>query len=825
MNTFVDVILPLPISTLFTYRLPDELIDTKVDIGWRVIVPFGQKKFYTGIVCHIYDTTLKDVSKIKEITAVLDKRPILYEKQLVFWEWLASYYLCTLGDIYKAALPSGLKIESKTLVSINPDYKQDNALTPKEERIWNSLSVNAQQTLSQIEKSTGEKNILFTIKSLIEKKTIIVHESLRQTYHPLRKAQIQLTKKYETAQAIHNLINELQHGRSSKRLSTLLRYLEIINYDETSPAITPVDKRTLLEEAHITNSILNELIRKQIFEVTYQEINRLQNSDQEEAMPNPLNEFQQEALQSIKNEFAHKKVCLLNGVTSSGKTEIYIHLISEAIRQGKQVLYLLPEIALTTQITERLKQIFGNKLGVYHSKFSDAERVEIWEKQLSSHPYSLILGVRSSVFLPFQKLGFIIVDEEHENTYKQFDPAPRYNARNCAIILGKMNNAYTLLGTATPSIESFYNAKQHKYGYVKLTKRYQEILLPKIIPVDMKELKHKKRNIGSFSPLLLEHISEALSQGKQIILFQNRRGYAPLIECKSCGWIPKCKNCDVSLTYHKSMNQLTCHYCGYVQPVPDICPECGSRDIAIRGFGTEKIEDEISTLFPEAKIARMDTDTTRSSRTAHEKIINSFQNKKTDIMIGTQMVSKGLDFDNVSVVGILDADSMLNFPDFRAHERAYQLMAQVAGRSGRKGKQGMVILQTRTPESRIIQQVINNDYLSMYEDQLTERQIFHYPPFYKIIYVYLKHHNTNLLDTASRLMGEILRQSFHKRVLGPDKPIVGRIQALFIKKIILKIEGDASLKQASEILVQAKMRVLTDKRFSAVQIYFDVDPM
>ena len=519
--------------------------------------------------------------------------------------------------------------------------------------------------------------------------------------------------------------------------------------------------------------------------------------------------------------FKEKNVCLLHGVTSSGKTEIYIHLIQQVLKAGKQVLYLLPEIALTTQITERLKRVFGNRLGIYHSKFPDAERVEIWQKQLKSEPYDIIVGVRSSIFLPFQNLGLVIVDEEHENTYKQQDPAPRYHARNAAIMLASLYKAKTLLGTATPSVESYYNALQGKYGLVELTERYKDIQLPEIQVVDIKELMRKKIMKTPFSPQLLDEMRKALEQKEQVILFQNRRGFAPMIECKTCGWVPKCKNCDVSLTYHKGLNQLTCHYCGATYPVPRSCPACGEVELKNRGF--EKIEDDIQLVFPEAKIARMDLDTTRT-RTAYERIISDFQEGKTDILIGTQMVSKGLDFDHVSVVGILDADTMLTFPDFRAHERAFQLMAQVAGRAGRKNKRGLVVLQTRSIDLPVIRQVVENDYRELYNEQLQDRQKYHYPPFHRLIYVYLKHRKEDILNSAAEIMASQLQTGLGERVLGPVKPPVGRIQMLFIKKIMIKVEQNASMNKVCEYLQAVQRSIIEDERFHSLLVYYDVDP-
>ena len=570
--------------------------------------------------------------------------------------------------------------------------------------------------------------------------------------------------------------------------------------------------------------MLNGLVEKKIFEVYPYEIGRLNVQVNDVVSLNPLNEHQQRAYDEITERFRDKNVCLLHGVTSSGKTEVYIHLINEMIRQGKQVLYLLPEIALTTQITERLKRVFGARLGIYHSKFPDAERVEIWQKQLGTEGYDIILGVRSSVFLPFRNLGLVIVDEEHENPYKQQDPAPRYHARNTAIVLSSLYGAKVLLGTATPSVETWYNATTGKYGLVELKERYKEIRLPEIIPVDIKELHRKKRMVGQFSPLLLQYIREALEQKEQVILFQNRRGFAPMIECRTCGWVPKCKNCDVSLTYHKGINQLTCHYCGYTYQLPRSCPACDGTELVNRGFGTEKIEDDIKIAFPQAAVARMDLDTTRT-RSAYEKIIADFEQGKTDILIGTQMVSKGLDFDHVSVVGILNADTMLNYPDFRSYERAFQLMAQVSGRAGRRNKQGRVVLQTKSIDHPIISQVMANDYEQMVDGQLAERQMFHYPPYYRLVYVYLKNRNEAMLEQTADVMAGKLRSVFGARVLGPDKPPVGRIQTFFIKKIVVKIEYNAPMSRARELLLQVQREMIEDERFKSLIVYYDVDPM
>lgn len=821
MKKFADVILPLPLHSCFTYSLPDEWAD-EVQTGCRVVVPFGRKKYYTAIVRNVHYCAPTGY-EVKEVSALLDACPILLPRQFKFWEWLSDYYLCTQGDVYKAALPSGLKLESETIVEYNPDFESDVCLPEKEQKILDMLSADPEQCVTKLEKETGIKNILSVIKSLLDKEAIFVKEELRRTYKPKTETRVRLTAAARNEHRLHIFFDELQR-RAPKQLDLLMKYLELSGY-LSGRDIKEVSKAELLQRTYATPAVFNGLVDRGVFEVYQQEIGRIDKALLKEVIPvNPLNEHQQRAYHSILENFQSKNVCLLHGVTASGKTEVYIHLIEETIRQGKQVLYLLPEIALTAQITERLQRVFGSRLGIYHSKFPDAERVEIWQKQLSEAGYDIILGVRSSVFLPFRNLGLVIVDEEHENTYKQQDPAPRYHARNAAIVLASMYGAKTLLGTATPSVETWHNATSGKYGLVELKERYKEIQLPEIIPVDIKELHRKKKMNGPFSPLLLQYIREALEQKEQVILFQNRRGFAPMIECNTCGWVPKCKNCDVSLTYHKGLNQLTCHYCGYTYQLPRICPACEGTDLRNRGFGTEKIEDDIKALFPDARVARMDLDTTRT-RTAYERIISDFQQGKTDILIGTQMVSKGLDFDHVSIVGILNADTMLNYPDFRAYERAFQLMAQVAGRAGRKNKRGRVVLQTKSIDHPIIPQVIANDYEAMVGEQLAERQMFHYPPYYRLVYVYLKNRNETLLDLMAQTMAAKLRTVFGNRVLGPDKPPVARVQTLFIRKIVLKIETNAPMARARELLVQVQKEMVAEDRFKSLIVYYDVDPM
>ena len=819
MKKYVDVIVPLPIASQYTYSLPPEL-EESVQEGCRVVVSFGRKKFYTAIVTKVHYAAPEGY-ETKDIEEVLDASPIILPRQFEFWEWLSTYYLCTLGDVYKAAVPSGMKLESETVVVYNDEFEATQALSDNEQRLLDLLSADKEQCVTQLQRVLGVKNVLPIVKRLLDKEAIFVKEDLKRNYKPRTESRVRLSNRELSETDMMTLFNEL--SRAKKQLAVLMKYVELSGWAGRGECLKEVTKKELLQKADATTTIFNGLVDKGIFEVYYQEIGRLDKSEVSTSEGNALNSSQQKAFTSILESFRQKNVCLLHGVTSSGKTEVYIHLIQEVLKQGKQVLYLLPEIALTTQITERLKRVFGKRLGVYHSKFPDAERVEIWQKQLGDQEYDVVLGVRSSIFLPFKKLGLVIVDEEHENTYKQQDPAPRYHARSSAIMLASMYGAKVLLGTATPSVETYFNATNGKYGLVELKERYQDIRLPHIEQVDIKELAHQKRMQGPFSPMLVKEIHDTLERKEQVILFQNRRGFAPMVECHTCGWVPKCKHCDVSLTYHKGLNVLTCHYCGCTYQVPRSCPACGGVELQHKGFGTERIEDDIKLIFPEARVARMDLDTTRT-RAAYEKIIADFEEGKTDIVIGTQMVSKGLDFQHVSVVGILNADSMLNYPDFRSYERAFQLMAQVAGRAGRKNKQGLVILQTKSPDLPVIHQVMRNDYEQLYVDQLAERQMFRYPPFYRLIYVYLKHRKESVLELASETMAQHLRIGLGDRVLGPDKPPVARIQTLYIKKMIVKVEQTASMAKVRDYLLSVQRTIVEDERFRSLVVYYDVDP-
>ena len=764
---FADVILPLPLDGTFTYSLPPEWQEA-VKPGCRVLVPFGRNKQYVGIVAQLHDNKPEGY-EIKDLLQVIDTQPILLPEQYRLWQWIADYYMSPIGEVYKAALPAGLKAEDG--------------------------------------------------------------------YRPKTETYIRLTPQFRSEQSLHIALDMLK--RAPKQLDCFIEFLALSGWDQISRRevqgtryeITEVTREELMNSSNATLQTVSMLIKRGMLETYEVEVGRLNHGGE----PHPelikkLSDAQETAHNEILMSMMKKQVTLLHGVTSSGKTEIYIHLIQREIEQHRQVLYLLPEIALTVQMMDRLRRVFGNRLGIYHSKYSDAERVEIWQKQLSANPYDVILGARSAVFLPFQRLGLVIVDEEHETSFKQQDPAPRYHARSAAIMLGaspsggRLEGARILLGTATPSLESYHNAMTGKYGYVQLTERHAGIELPEIQVVDTQDLQHRRMMHGPFSPLLLARVREALERGEQAILFQNRRGYAPQIECKQCGWVPHCQNCDVSLTLHRQMNQLVCHYCGAVYQVPVECPACGGIHLQTRGYGTEKIEAEVRDIFPEARIARMDLDTTRT-RHAYERLISDFAAGRTNLLIGTQMISKGLDFDRVSVVGILNADTMLNYPDFRAYEHAFMMMSQVSGRAGRKGRRGLVILQTRQPNLPVIQQVVRGDYPALYRSLCAERRQFHYPPFYRLVDVYLKHRNDQLVEVAALELGFRLRQWFGGRVLGPDKPSIARVKSLSIRKLILKLEPQLNMADVRRYLTLAQQQMLQDKRYASLQIYYDVDPL
>lgn len=821
MTRFADVILPLPLYRYFTYRIPADM-QGRLRQGHRVVVSFGRSKFYTAIVVALHDTEPQGY-EVKEIATLLDDEPIVLRPQLKFWEWIAEYYLCSVGDVYKAALPSGLKLESETSLSVNSDYEEsaEEPLSEREAVLMQVLSEQGRLTVHELEKLTGLRNTLPVLRRLVEREAIFVSERIRANYKPKTEVCIRLSFEPGNQEALRNAFELVK--RSKQQETLLLSYLELSHFMQPGN-YTEVSRAALLQRAGVSAAVLAGVVNKGVMLTYKREISRFAKVMRHCADLPTLSSEQSRALNEICSAMRDKSVTLLHGVTSSGKTEIYTHLIDNALKQGRQVLYLVPEIALTTQLTDRLQRVFGDKLLIYHSRFSDNERVEIWQKLLTDREPKVILGVRSSIFLPFHNLGLVIVDEEHETSYKQYDPAPRYHARNAAIVLAQMYDARVLLGSATPAIESYYNAQCGKYGLVELLTRYSNNPLPEVRTIDMREQRRKKLARGNFSEPLVQEVHKALEREEQIILFQNRRGFAPMVECRECAWIPKCTQCDVSLTYHKRDNRLVCHYCGYSCEVPRMCPACLQPTIEVRGFGTERIEEDVESIFPDTPLARMDMDTTRS-RNAYQEIIDNFAEGKSKILIGTQMVTKGLDFDRVSVVGILSADTMLSFPDFRAHERAFQMMAQVAGRSGRGKSRGIVFLQTSQPETPVISQVIRHDYVGMYNEQLSQREAFGYPPFTRLIYIYLKHRDEAVLDTLSQQYATILRKVFGERVLGPDNPPVARIQSLYIRKIMLKVEVSASMAQVKDLLRQIYERSLADDRFKALTLYYDVDPM
>ncbi len=819
-NKYADLIIPVPLPKLFTYKIPKELV-ADCEIGKRAIIQFGKKKIYTGVIKNIHSD--KPDYETKDIISIIDNHPIINEFQFKFWDWIAEYYMSTLGEIYKAALPAGLKLESETNIILNSDADYSD-ISEKEEFIIGLLTNEDSLPVSKLEKET-DFNVLPIIKKLIDKEIVTAEEWIKKKYKPKYEDYILLADKLKDETYLSEVLDKLK--RAKKQSELLMSFIYLTNYgSDKFGGLKPSNeflKKDLLMHAEASSANLKALLDKEYLILQKKEVSRLTVSKYENIEIKELNEHQKKAFVEIKENFNEKNVVLLHGVTSSGKTEVYIELIKEQISKGKQVLYLLPEIALTAQITTRLAKIFGDKLAVYHSKFNDNERVEVW-KGLQENKYQIILGVRSSVFLPFDNLGLIIVDEEHENTYKQFNPAPRYNARDASVVLAQLHGAKVLLGTATPSIESYFNAKSEKYGLVELLVRYKGISLPEIQIADTREARKRLQMKSLFAPQMFEEIKKALDNKEQIILFQNRRGFSPFTECEMCGYIPKCENCDVSLTYHKYTNNLVCHYCGYSEYAKKTCKACKSPKMTTRGFGTQKIEDEIKTLFPAVKIARMDMDSTGSKK-AYQNIIYNFETGKTDILIGTQMVSKGLDFDNVSLVGIMNADNMLNFPNFRAFERSFQLMAQVSGRAGRKKKQGKVIIQTSDKKHPIIKNVIENDFISMYNSQLALRKQYKYPPYYRLIQLNIKHKQKDVVDAASDQLAKQLRIIFGSRILGPEYPVISRIKTWYIKTIIIKIERKLSQKKAKELINKTIHHIKTNDKFKYVQFVADVDPM
>ena len=809
---FIDVILPIPIPKTFTYSISEG--ESKfLQKGMRVAVSFGKSKLYTGLVYDIHQNA-PTLYEAKEIHQILDEKPIVNSIQLQLWQWIANYYMCAIGDVYRAALPSAFLLESETVVYQNEGFIDDSILEDNEFLIFEALQNQSQLTIHQIVDILGKKKVMPIVNELIKKSVIYVKEEIYEQYKPKLVKYVRLHNDFSKDANLENLLAQL--SRAKKQRDAVLTFFQL------ATAKKPIKAKDLEKSACVSAAILKSLVDKGIFEFYQLQIDRV-NFNGETNTLKSLNEFQQKALQEIKNSFNEKDVTLLYGVTSSGKTEVYTKLILEVLEQGKQVLFLLPEIALTTQIIVRLQAYFGGKISVFHSKYSMNERIEVWNNVLNNKAKAqIILGARSSIFLPFSNLGLIVVDEEHETSYKQFEPSPRYNARDTAIVLAKMHNAKILLGSATPSLESFFNAQQNKYGFVALTRRFGNVQLPKIELIDVKEKQRKKEMKGHFSDRMLKLITEALEEKEQVILFQNRRGFAPILECTTCGISPQCPNCDVSLTYHKYKSELRCHYCSYQRAKPNSCSACGSNTLDTKGFGTEQVELELKELFPNNTIGRMDLDTTRG-KFGYQKIIGAFEAQEIEILVGTQMLSKGLDFGNVSLVGILNADTMLNFPDFRAHERAFQLMVQVSGRAGRSKKQGNVAIQTYNPFHQILQQVSITDYDAMYKEQLQDRWQYNYPPYFRVIKIILKHRDYNKVDAGINWLFKALYSVFGEHVLGPTAPAVSRIRNQYIKIITIKIPPKQNLGSTKNQILKIKSTFEAVKEFRPIRFVLDVD--
>lgn len=815
---FVDVLLPLHLPGTYTYRVPFEYNDL-IALGQRVVVQFGAKRLYSALVRRIHEEVPKH--KTKYILSILDMKPIMTERQFEFWEWCASYYMCYPGDVMAIAMPSALRLSSESYIVVHPDFSGEYGdLNENEMKVLEVLSRRARLSVDEVSEITGFQKIMPLIKSMIEKRIILMDEELQQRYTPKKTIYLSLADKYREEGELKRLFDILEKSQvNHKQLMVMMKFLQ-----ESDFGTKDIKKQLLSDNKELSSSAIDTLIKKGVLVKKQVEESRLsEGSSTAEVGSIVLSESQEKALKALTS--TDKSVSLLYGVTSSGKTEVYIHLIEQTLREGRQVLFLLPEIALTAQIINRLRKYFGNKVGVYHSRFSTQERAEVWRRTMDTTEsgYKVLLGARSAIFLPFHDLGLVIVDEEHDNSYKQNDPAPRYNGRDSAIYLAHLWNARTILGSATPSIESYYNAQNGKYGYAEMTERYGGVKLPEVLCVDMKEASRRHEVQMNFSHFLTGYIKEALENNEQVILFQNRRGFSLRIECDACNWIPQCKHCDVSLVYHKASNSMRCHYCGYSIPVPHECPACHSTTLKMRGFGTERIEDDLSILFPNARIARMDLDSTMQKK-RYIEILNDFEEHKIDILVGTQMVTKGLDFDNVSVVGILSADNLISYPDFRSYERSFQQMTQVSGRAGRHGKQGKVIIQTYQPYHQAIRDAMNNDYVSMYKSQITERRVFKYPPYYRLIYITVKHVKSEIVDQAAMQMATMLRSHFGTRVMGPEYPNVSRVRNLYLKKIMVRFAQGEAISEGKRIMLGIADEIMHDKQYGRLQIVFDVDP-
>jgi primosomal protein N' (replication factor Y) len=812
---FVEVILPLSLAKTFTYSVSESEYNF-IKKGMRLAVPFGKSKIYTALVIDIHNNR-PTLYEAKEIHQILDDKPIVNEIQIAHWQWIATYYMCAIGDVYRSAMPSAFLLESETIISQKQDgFVDESLLTDDEFLIYQALQQQSSLKVQDIMNILNKKNIFPVIQKLIDKNILMLQEEMSETYTPKLVRYVKLHSKFETNEGLARLLEVLKNANKQKEI--VLTYFQL-NASEKKP----ITVKKLIEASKSTSTIVKTLIDKEIFEEYYIQIDRVNFSVETKENQLQLSEAQQTAFEEIKYSFVEKEVCLLHGVTASGKTEIYIKLIEEYIKEEKQILYLLPEIALTTQLVGRLRDYFGNKVAVFHSKYSNNERVEVWQQVLELSPKAqVVIGARSALFLPFSNLGLVIVDEEHEQTFKQVDPAPRYHARDASIVLANSHKSKVLLGSATPSIETYFNAQSGKYGLVEISKRYGNVKMPKIELVDLKDKYFRKQMSGHFSDTLIEEITVALSLGEQVILFQNRRGFAPIIECFTCGHVPQCPQCDVSLTFHKFKNQLRCHYCGYAMSKPTNCHQCSSVHLTTKGFGTEQIQQELVELFPNAKIGRMDQDTTRG-KFGFEKIIDSFKNREIEILVGTQMLAKGLDFDNVSLVGIMNADNMLYHPDFRAFERSYQMMTQVSGRSGRSEKQGKVIIQTYNPEHNTIQQVVHNNYIGMYKGQLYERQIYKYPPYFKLIKLTLKHRDFDKLKEGSMWLYQVLQQNFTIPVLGPEEPPISRIRNEYIRTIMIKVPSNLSLQSTKKTIQKILNSFDAVSQYRAIKMAINVD--
>ncbi|MBO9585203.1 MAG: primosomal protein N' [Flavobacterium sp.] len=812
---FIEVILPLSLAKTFTYRISEAEYHF-IQKGMRVAVPFGKSKIYTALVLDVHQNA-PTLYEAKEIHQILDEKPIATEIQIKHWLWVANYYMCGIGDVYRGAFPSGLLLESETIISHKPDVVvNDSELSDDEFLIYEALHHQSSLKVQEISSILNRKNILPILQKLIAKDIIFLDEEIKETYKPKLVRYAKLHSKYESDNGLEELLTVLKNANKQKEI--VLAYFQISASEKK-----PITVKKLVEVSNAGSAAVKSLVEKEIFEEYYLQHDRVVFNGEASEKELQLSEAQENAFLAIKNSFLEKEVCLLHGVTSSGKTEIYIKLIEEYLETGKQVLYLLPEIALTTQLVSRLRLHFGDKVAVFHSKYSNNERVEVWRQTLENSPKAqIVIGARSALFLPFNELGLLIVDEEHEQTFKQTDPAPRYHARDAAIVLANFHKAKVLLGSATPSIETYFNTQNDKYGLVTLSERYKNVRLPEVLLVDLKDKHFRKRMTGHFSDLLIEEIAESLSVSEQVILFQNRRGYSPIIECLTCGHVPHCQQCDVSLTYHKHKNQLRCHYCGYSIAKPTNCHSCSSIDLTTKGFGTEQIEQELTSLFPKAKTARMDQDTTRG-KFGFEKIIDTFKNREIDILVGTQMLAKGLDFDNVGLVGIMNADNMLHHPDFRAFERSFQMMTQVAGRAGRSEKQGKVVIQTYNPNHNTIQQVTNHNYLGMYKEQLYDRQIYRYPPYFRIIKLTLKHKDFDKLKEGAMWLYQVLSQNLGMPVLGPEEPAISRIRNEYIRTILIKIPHNLHLGNTKKTIQKMLNSFEAVAQYRAIKVVINVD--